>query len=1095
MADDARLIERAFPLKQASLDSVHEKNVRHGHISTLHIWPARRPLAASRAALIATLLPDPGTPEERQKLCERIGGKVVQKIEKKKMPGGRMVERIKEETEGGILHWLGSEPTSGGRKKKEEYRREVEFYEEELEWFRQEIRKAYGGRAPRVLDPFAGGGAIPLEAMRLGCETTAVDINPVAWFILKCTLEYPQRLAGKTHPLPEFVLEDEEFMAAFYKAHPGLVGKTKRTKKQAQEFRNDLFLSAKSDSGQEPEADLAWHVRAWGKWVFDRARQDLAKFYATYANFEPIKPGRAYERHPMRLVPIKDNGVADIDTLNAQFSKEYLADKKNPRWVAKPTVAYLWAQTVTCKNCRATVPLLKTRWLCKKANKRVLLTMEPRTEKTGVIFGIENDVQVKGGNAAQRQKHDKRLGAGTMSRAGAKCPCCPTIMTMEDIRLCNRAREVGAVMTAVAVQGTSEKEYRLPTAHEIQVAGEIDQHLPKMFTGVPHGLIKEQILRTGQGSSYGFNIVAHGITEWSRVFSPRQMATFAHLIRSIHGATEVLRSTSPSDEWTVSTIAALCCAMSRLADFQSKLVTWAPGGEFLRCTFVRYALPLVWDFAEGNPLVDASGSFASALDWVSRVFDHTLDAASHGKPHVFNRSVLKFECSDQFDAIVTDPPYYNAIGYSDLMDFFHIWLRRSAASLSPEIDAAFTNPNGPKWNKDEADGELVDDMTRFEGDAAQSKKAYEDGMCSAFRRCRVNLKDDGRMVLVFASKQPDAWEILVAAVIRAGFIVDGSWPIQTERQMRMRSLNSAALASSIWLVCKKRPDTARPGWDNHVLEEMRRNIREKLHEFWDAGIRGPDFVWAATGPALEAYSKHPIVKKANEAGKTMEVGEFLSNVRRMVVDFVVGQALIGDGHGADPAAADRMDAATSYYLLHRHDFGLDEAPYGACILYATACGVSDRDLESTWDILVRSGASGGSQDQDDEDEKVDPDAEADPNEVSDSGSKVKLKTWAQRKYKSMGYEAPGGQPVPLIDRIHRLMHLWRAGDVLKVDEYLDDHGLRRQEFFRRLLQSLIELSPAGSDERTLLESLSNHVQAKGAKPEERQTTLAFSKEN
>ena len=179
--DTPRLIEHAFPLKQASLDSVHEKNVRHGHISTLHIWPARRPLAACRAALIATLLPDPGRRRSARSLCEKIGGKVVKKIEKKKMPNGQIVERSKEETEGGILHW-GRETENA----------------ETLEWFRQEIRKAYGGRAPKVLDPFAGGGAIPLEAMRLGCEATAVDINPVAWFILKCTLEYPQKLAGKT---------------------------------------------------------------------------------------------------------------------------------------------------------------------------------------------------------------------------------------------------------------------------------------------------------------------------------------------------------------------------------------------------------------------------------------------------------------------------------------------------------------------------------------------------------------------------------------------------------------------------------------------------------------------------------------------------------------------------------------------------------------------------------------------------------------------------------------------------------------------------------------------------------------------------------
>src|SRR5688572_3226685 len=158
---DRRLIEHAFPLKQASLDSVHEKNVRHGHISTLHIWPARRPLAACRAALIATLLPDPGTTEERRKLCERIGGKIVKKVERKVMPNGQTVEREKDETEGGILRWIGTEPSTGGKKKLQEHHQKIAHRKGELEWFRQEIRKAYGGRAPRFLDPFAGGGAIP----------------------------------------------------------------------------------------------------------------------------------------------------------------------------------------------------------------------------------------------------------------------------------------------------------------------------------------------------------------------------------------------------------------------------------------------------------------------------------------------------------------------------------------------------------------------------------------------------------------------------------------------------------------------------------------------------------------------------------------------------------------------------------------------------------------------------------------------------------------------------------------------------------------------------------------------------------------------
>jgi len=305
----------------------------------------------------------------------------------------------------------------------------------------------------------------------------------------------------------------------------------------------------------------------------------------------------------------------------------------------------------------------------------------------------------------------------------------------------------------------------------------------------------------------------------------------------------------------------------------------------------------------------------------------------------------------------------------------------------------------------------------------------------------------------------------------------------------MRANSSAALSFSVWLVCKKRPESARPGWDNRVLEDMRTNIRGKLREFWDAGIRGPDFVWAATGPAMEAYSKHPVVKKANEPGP-MTVSEFLTHVRRMVVDFVVGRVLSGDKDGdADTASADRLDEPTAYYLLHRHDFGMDEAPAGACILYAISCGLSDRELSGTWDLIGFTKGKTG----DDEDEESDADAESDAETEDDSGSKVKLKTWVQRKGKSLGFEAPGGKQIPLIDRVHCLMHLWRAGDLSKVDGYLDGNGLRRHELFKRLMQSLIELSPHGSEERSLLESLSNHVQARGAVKDV--GLLPFPKEN
>jgi hypothetical protein len=269
---------------------------------------------------------------------------------------------------------------------------------------------------------------------------------------------------------------------------------------------------------------------------------------------------------------------------------------------------------------------------------------------------------------------------------------------------------------------------------------------------------------------------------------------------------------------------------------------------------------------------------------------------------------------------------------------------------------------------------------------------------------------------------------------------------------------------------------------------MRQNIATRLHDFWDAGIRGPDFVWAATGPAMEAYSQYPAVKKANEPGQLMTVGEFLRHVRRMVVDFVVGRVLTKDG---ETSTVSGLDDITTYYLLHRNDFGFDDAPAGACILYAVSCGLSDKDLADRYDLLARTGGKEASEDEESE--------EGDAGKIEEgSGSTLRLKSWQQRKRPSMGFDpaldnttahlpmfpdieaqVSQSREVPLIDQIHRLMHLWKTGDVNKVNDYLDIRGLRRNQLFHQLLQALIELAPAGSEERALMESISNHVVGRG----------------
>ena len=520
-------------------------------------------------------------------------------------------------------------------------------------------------------------------------------------------------------------------------------------------------------------------------------------------------------------------------------------------------------------------------------------------------------------------------------------------------------------------------------------------------------------------------------------------------------------------EWREALVASLAPSISRLADRCSTLATWTNDHDKIRGTFTRFALPMVWDFAESCPLTDTTGGFGQAVEWIARVCEHAQEATgagagdvsrygptwslesettreqpvdsrssgndgiparagihpSPGRPYrrrgvgqletapapappatVLRRSATAVQAGE-FDLICTDPPYYDAIPYSDLMDFFQVWLRRVLHGLSPETDAVFAEPLGPKWDSNAKDGELIDDASRFGGDRAASKQSYEDGMARAFGRFHAALREDGRLVVVFANKQPAAWETLVSALIRAGFVVTGSWPIQTERQNRQRSLSSAALASSIWIVCRKRPASARVGWDGPVLAEMRENITVRLREFWDAGIRGPDFVWAATGPALEAYSRHPVVKITDSPGKRLGVAGFLRHVRRMVTGFVVSRLL-----GPDGEVTEELDDVTTYYLLHRNDFGTQPASGGASILYALSCNVPDSDLAGRLDLLARGGKRQRTTD-DGEDEET----------TATSGGEVRLKAWSQRRRAEPG-RAERGRRAAGVDRLPAQAH-------------------------------------------------------------------------
>ena len=846
-------------------------------------------------------------------------------------------------------------------------------------------------------------------------------------------------------------------------------------------------------------ADLGWHVRAWGQWVLAEARRQLARHYPTYAEWTALQSGVEVEPRSLRLVEPDAAGQVDVAALNVDIPAATLADPRTPRWVAKPTVAYLWARTVRCKSCRASVPLLKTRWLCRKDGKRVRLTTEPNASRNGVTFKVESDVPVQGATAGARKAADKRLAEGTMSRKGVWCPCCgrsgTVQMTIDDIQHEARRGNLGAVMTAVICDGPAGKEYRDPEQEE-RVAARIPQEsLDQLFAGIPFGLPSEPLSpnRPSPNTRGVSGLTRYNITDWGKVFTDRQLLALGTLCATVRKVRDSVVRAGYAPVWSEAITSYLALANDRVADYSSNLCTWSIGGEFLRGTFVRFVLSIAWDYAEVNPLSEVTGGYLGAVAWISKAIAYACRAAD-GAPAAAVTLLSATATNGAYDAIITDPPYYDAIPYSDLMDFFHVWLRRALYGLSVEHDRVFSAPTGPKWDRETEDGELVDQPGRFGANQEISRRVYEDGMARVFKGCHAALVPDGALVIVFANKQPMAWGALVAAVIRAGFVVDASWPIKTERAVRTNAISTASLSSSVWLVCRKRPMTARPGYDRPVLAEMRSNIAEQMRRFWDANIRGPDFLWAATGPALEAYSKHPVVlREATSSGakEAMPVAEFLGEVRRLVVEFAVGRVLRADG--SENVAAG-LDDVTTYYLLHRETFGMADTPVGAAILYALSCGLSDSDLVDRWEILAagKGDATAEAEAEDDPDDGLSGE-EDEPADAGDAGgsSTVHLRPWNARKRKALGVEGIGGKSVPMIDRLHRLMALWKEGEVAKVDTFLSEAALARDPLFAQIVQAVIELARRDGkpDEAVTLESISNHMQSRSGLAAARQPAL------
>lgn len=968
---DRRLIEESFPLKEVSENSKHEKNVRHGHISTLHIWPARRPLAACRAAIIAALMPDPGNEADRHDLNKKIIS---------------------------ISKWKNENGPA-------------------LDYFRQEIRNAYGGRAPKVLDMFAGGGAIPLEAMRLGCDVTAIDYNPVAWFILKCTLEFPQKLSGKTWPLPadetiraklkiQRSIDDEG--TSF--SEDGIDGKTSEGEEEdsGNGVHEQLELLSSVSEGESAEGSLVDHIRYWGEWVLQRARKDLESYYPTV------------------------NG--------------------------KPTIAYLWARTVPCSDpkCGCEVPLLKTLWLCKKLEKTLpdtptnrarpdFLRIQRTKNTSRVVINAMRALRIvppsKGEGGKVRfviwaPTPNDDIPDGTMSGASCRCPSCGINLTPNYLKECGWANKLGAQMTAIVIDAGGFKDYLTssPNDEELAIASS-KAALEKLSQQIPYGIPKESQARNPRT----FVVQLYGMTNWDDIYTSRQMLTLCTFVKWVLEAQKEIRNSEYGEEYLEATVCYLASAFDKLADYCSTICVWELQGEEVKHTFQRYALPMTWDFAECNPLAEVDRYYIGGLNSVIRVLEN-LQLSKHWgtvpRPSVLRQSA-KESLNKRFDLIVTDPPYYDAIPYADISDFFYIWLRRIIGGLFPGVFSELLTKK---------DDELALRLPHVDIPDERTPEWFENGMATAFRRGWESLVDDGRMVIVFAHKDPAAWETLASALINSGFTVIGSWPIDTEMTGGVRNLNRASLSSSIWLVCRKRPENTGAGRYRNVRKAMEERVIERLRYFWDIGLSGPDFVWAAVGPALESYSSYSEVKRMD--GSVFTVREFLKEVRRMVSDFALGQILKG-------YSTEGLDEWTRYYLIHRSNFGLTDAPVGECILFTQGYGIDLNDLRSDRGYISKG-----------------------------SGNDVRLAKWDERVRDDLGQPHPSGG-LPIIDSLHRLMHLWAAGTLDRFNQYVAEHGLRQNELFWAVGQAVLEMAEPKSRERTLLEAIV--AWGRGKSPEEHST--------
>jgi putative DNA methylase len=932
---DRRLIEDYLPIEAISKEASREKNIRKGHISTLHLWWARRPLVACRAAVYGALVParrfrpNNGPEEKRESLTRANAAKFMERL--CKYPGDPQVIA---EAQRHILEAHAERLTQETGKKVTP----------------EDIQE---GRAPRpkVLDMFAGGGAIPLEALRLGCEAYALDLNPVAHIIELCTLVYPQKY-GKPDPTAR-----------------GMTG-------------------PKNDKGETTWGGLAEEVRYWGNRILKQLKAEIGDLY-------PLIPDPRF------------NGKRTAE--QTDWIKDRTPEEISPG-LLRP-VAYLWTRTVACKNphCRATVPLVKQTWLCKKKDRYVALKIvAPRGEKQ-VHFDVVEDsgAQLPAdrewlGELKSREKKLKESevrdllvtrhfgfdpGAGS-KRGNATCPFCDTVADSDYVKAEGKRGKIMNQFLAIAATkpGATGKVYLASADLQERFLPDQDTIRPRLdkmlkAEGLPP--LDEAI----EINPRSMDIDRAGLTKWEQVFLPRQQLALFSICAAVRKSTTEMAKHGIGPDQQKAVVTLLGCGASKFADFCSALCTFNyTGGRGVKNSFPQQSLPMVWDFAETNPFNPAGASWIAVIEDNPAVIQELEDIRQVGVVQRGSALALPWE-TGSVDVVVTDPPYYDNVSYSNLSDFFMLWMRRSIGHFYPEH---FASPSSPKKQ------EIIAASYRHGGNRDRSKDFYEQMMKNAFAEAHRILKPSGEMVVVYAHKTTLGWATLLDALRRAGFMVKEAWPMDTERKGRVIAMDTAALASSIFLACRKRDVLATGNYEEEVRPELEQIVRERVGTLWDMGISGADLVIASVGAGLRGFTRFVRVDYAN--GEEVPAERFLGEVETVVLETILARLSkeVGDKSGKYSLAG--LDPATRFYVLWRYTYRAADLDAGEAIIFANGTHVELDGLH---------GLSYGSHPL-----------------VEKKKSKYRLLDYTERgEDAKLSLPLEDGQSAPLVDALHRLLWL------------------------------------------------------------------------